>query len=433
MYKDEYIPKLNDKTIHQAVKNYLSDENLKQQVINSYGTIDNWDVSQVTDMNSLFKTHEDFNEDISNWNVSNVQNMEDMFCNAISFNQPLNNWDVSNVTSMKYMFNGAKSFNQPLNNWNVSNVTTMRVMFAYAKSFNQPLNNWNVSNVTTMRAMFAYAKSFNQPLDNWNVSNVSNIKKMFYHAKSFNQPLNNWNVSNVTNMEGLFDSAKSFNQPLDNWNVSNVSNIKKMFYHAESFHQPHPKIKKFRSRSRVSLTPISEMTQQQPSVTNMDVISSRNAFAHNSHNLSFNDHPPLLDATVTQNSISDDCLLSIAFGSQTLREEEETSEVSATTFASRATSAYTAIPTIHGNSRMRQREISARELQAAKKYGAMTTAGEGTWKCSHNGVAIIMDATQKKVVTTYHEKTPPEVTTLGQYFLKINTKLKTKKTKKTKK
>ena len=30
---------------------------------------------------------------------------------ASSFNQPLNNWDVSNVTDMRRMFNGARSFN----------------------------------------------------------------------------------------------------------------------------------------------------------------------------------------------------------------------------------------------------------------------------------------------------------------------------------
>ena len=48
-----------------------------------------------------------------------------MFRNARSFNQPLNNWNVSNVMYMGSMFDGAISFNQPLNNWNVSNVKFM--------------------------------------------------------------------------------------------------------------------------------------------------------------------------------------------------------------------------------------------------------------------------------------------------------------------
>ena len=87
-----------------------------------------------------------------------------MFAGANSFNQPLNNWNVSNVTNMNYMFENATSFNQPLNKWNVSNVTDMWCMFWGAESFNQPLNNWNVSNVTDTEGMFQDASSFNQPL-----------------------------------------------------------------------------------------------------------------------------------------------------------------------------------------------------------------------------------------------------------------------------
>ena len=63
-----------------------------------------------------------------------------MFASARSFNQPLNNWNVSNVTDMHLMFYGATSFNQPLNDWNVSNVKKMYCMFLGATSFNQPLH-----------------------------------------------------------------------------------------------------------------------------------------------------------------------------------------------------------------------------------------------------------------------------------------------------
>ena len=63
-----------------------------------------------------------------------------MFENASSFNQPLNNWNVSNVEYMNSMFTFANSFNQPLNNWNVSNVTNMEDMFYDAISFDLPLH-----------------------------------------------------------------------------------------------------------------------------------------------------------------------------------------------------------------------------------------------------------------------------------------------------
>ena len=159
---DEYIPKLNDKNIHKVVKDYLCNNgNLKQQIINYYGQISNWDVSQVTNMKELFSCECYFNEDISNWNVSNVTNMGEMFSCAKSYNQPLDNWDVSHVNNMGWMFSDTKNFNQPLNNWNVSNVTNMEYIFYYAKSFDQPLDNWNVSNVIDMTHMFSKAKYFN--------------------------------------------------------------------------------------------------------------------------------------------------------------------------------------------------------------------------------------------------------------------------------
>ena len=79
-----------------------------------------------------------------------------MFDNAKSFNQPLNNWNVSNVTSISTMFRYASSFNQPLDNWDVSNVEYMNSVFYEAESFNQNLESWNVSKVepNRMRDMF---------------------------------------------------------------------------------------------------------------------------------------------------------------------------------------------------------------------------------------------------------------------------------------
>ena len=73
---------------------------------------------------------------------------------ARSFNQPLNKWNVSKVTDMESMFSGATSFNQPLNKWNVSKVTDMSYMFGGATSFNhrrqlrllKPLSGFYVNN-----------------------------------------------------------------------------------------------------------------------------------------------------------------------------------------------------------------------------------------------------------------------------------------------
>ena len=63
---------------------------------------------------------------------------------ARSFNQPLNNWDVSNVTDMGRMFAYAYSFNQPLNDWDVSNVRDVEKMFENAIKYTYSMGKWKL-------------------------------------------------------------------------------------------------------------------------------------------------------------------------------------------------------------------------------------------------------------------------------------------------
>ena len=128
-----------------------------------HGDLSEWDVSNVTDMGSLFERAHTFNGDLSRWNVSNVTNMEGMFTGAFQFNGDLSKWDVSNVTNMDRMFWGAKNFNGDLSEWDVSNVTSMESMFESASKFNQDLSRWDVSNVTNMEDMFRHANSYRPP------------------------------------------------------------------------------------------------------------------------------------------------------------------------------------------------------------------------------------------------------------------------------
>ena len=243
----------------------MSELFLNQNVNNTNSfnqNLEHWDVSNVTNMSSLFSGASSFNQPLNMWNVSNVTNMSSLFSGASSFNQPLNMWNVSNVTNMSSLFSGASLFNQPLNMWDVSQVTTMNRMFGSAPAFNQPLDDWDVSNVTDMSFMFISlqpasfdqninswdvsnvtnmaqmfpGQALNQPLDNWDVSQVTDMNAMFAFSQ-FNQPLNNWDVSNVTNMAIMFADHTSFNQPLDNWEVSNVTSMSGMFRNTVNFNQ----------------------------------------------------------------------------------------------------------------------------------------------------------------------------------------------------
>ena len=57
-----------------------------------FGTMDNWDVSLVTDMSFIFAGDTTFNRDISNWDVSNVTSMHSMFNGASRFTKDLSFW-----------------------------------------------------------------------------------------------------------------------------------------------------------------------------------------------------------------------------------------------------------------------------------------------------------------------------------------------------
>ncbi|NIT59391.1 MAG: BspA family leucine-rich repeat surface protein, partial [Aliifodinibius sp.] len=45
-------------------------------------------------MNHMFDSAENFNQDINNWDVSDVSDMSYAFSSAISFTGDLNGWDV---------------------------------------------------------------------------------------------------------------------------------------------------------------------------------------------------------------------------------------------------------------------------------------------------------------------------------------------------
>ena len=132
----------------------------------------------------------------------------------------LENWDVSNVKNMNHMFLGCKNFNADLSKWDVSGVGDMDGMFWGCKKFKCDLSNWDVSSVEEMGDMFWNCQTFNSDLSNWNVSKVEYMGNMFDGCKNFNSDLSNWNVSSVEDMGYMFDDCENFNCDLSKWNVS---------------------------------------------------------------------------------------------------------------------------------------------------------------------------------------------------------------------
>ena len=100
---------------------------------NDYNDID---ISYITDLSSLFKEQDIVEIDISKWDVSNVTNMKSMFynCKYLRTTGDLGKWNVSNVEDMSFMFSGCRCLTNigDLSNWEI-NGTKMSYTFAETK------------------------------------------------------------------------------------------------------------------------------------------------------------------------------------------------------------------------------------------------------------------------------------------------------------
>lgn len=167
--------------------------------------IEQWGTTQLAygESPSMFSGCENLN--ISAIDTPNLSgNITSMFQNCTGLTGPsnINNWNMSNITNMNSMFRGASAFNQPIGNWNTTNVTNMNSMFRDATSFNQPLNNWNVSNVTYMQSMFDGATNFNQNLGSWSLHPNVNMNVMLHNSGldcfNYASTLAGWAANNPT-------------------------------------------------------------------------------------------------------------------------------------------------------------------------------------------------------------------------------------------
>ena len=202
--------------------------------IATYGQINTWDVSGLTDFSQIFFNNSTFDSDISAWDVSSATNMSGMFQGATSFNQDISSWVVSNVTNMVSMFLGG-TFNQRIDNWDVSSVEFMTSMFGLNTVYNQPLNAWTLTSLTNTSDMFRGASSFSRNINGWSMNLVTDTSGMFKDATNYNQNMNFWDIRNVTNMSGMLENATSFNRDIGGWKPNSLTNATDMFNGATAF------------------------------------------------------------------------------------------------------------------------------------------------------------------------------------------------------
>ncbi len=245
---------INDDNIKAIVGLYL---NNKSSLPRNFKTMNDWNVSQVTNMSGLFSNKPRFNEYIGEWNVSNVRNMSEMFYNASMFNQNIGNWNTQNVENMSKMFANTREFNQYIGDWNVSQVKNMSSMFESALNFNNGVRyrhegsmslNWHLTSLINANSMFKMASKFNGELNFTGTSNNEiDVTMMLYGATSFGHELNHLRIRTTPEKSRwVLKNVRQFNDRLNEWEINvkrpgitNIDNDEKFqiyinFYGAET-------------------------------------------------------------------------------------------------------------------------------------------------------------------------------------------------------
>ena len=114
---------------------------------------------------------------VNNWDISLVTNLDSIFADKNFWTTDLTGWDTSSVTSMQYTFKGG--FNADVSTWDTSNVGTMYEIFKQNNKFDGDLP-WDTGSVTEFYGAFTYS-TYNKPL-NWDVSSAKNMAYMFKHS-----------------------------------------------------------------------------------------------------------------------------------------------------------------------------------------------------------------------------------------------------------
>merc|ERR1712157_685867 len=253
-----------------------------------------WDMSQVTDMDSMFENAEIFDQPLTNWDTTKVQSANSMFKNALVFNNAVfsdgtaTSTKTNKIFDMASMFENAELFNHAsIKNFQTSVCTSMNSMFKNAKALAQTIRTntaddgtetdvqWKVEAVTDMTSMFEDAREFVggttglnfygrtgatvQNLQKFNqlvfgrtdngagaavyvdvaTTKVTDMTSMFEDALVYNQETR-IDTGHVSTMVNMFRNADAFDTALTEdgtakWNVAKVTDMTSMFEDADTF------------------------------------------------------------------------------------------------------------------------------------------------------------------------------------------------------
>lgn len=248
-YQTAYAQFKSIEDLYSALDSYFEDYSSNSSVVQEYGPIGTWSVSNLHIFQGLFNfkrnkdylssearaVAKDFAQDIGEWNMSSAQNMEETLrgVRTLSATWGIDRWDTSSMTSLKATFMRS-IWNKPqlaLSSWDTSQVVSMNQLFRWSNVDHPNVSNWNTSSLQDMELFAGNAEHFNDNISNWNTERVTTLHRAFQGAIAFDMPIGNWNVATVTDLRWAFQGASSFNQNLCAWGklLPNTTRVLGMF------------------------------------------------------------------------------------------------------------------------------------------------------------------------------------------------------------
>ena len=215
-----------------------------------------WDLSNVTDMGSMFRGCSDVTSvTLGNMVSQNITSMWGMFDGCTNLTSiDTENWDVSNVTDMSWIFSGCTSLTTlDLSTWDTrklddygNHLAGARVEKLIYPKFGDfilgsgvigtlVLDNWIPSgHTTTLASGFTSANVTDKVSANYvDFSNITNMNRMFAFVSASTIEFIGCNMSDVTNVSGMFRGTAygcgASNIIIKDCDMSNVTDMGSMF------------------------------------------------------------------------------------------------------------------------------------------------------------------------------------------------------------
>lgn len=195
----------------------------------------NWlDVSDLTELSTLFNEIVDITVDISGWDVRNVTKLWKTFENSnISFDA--SDWELTNCETLDGTFHGAQQISKSIETWKFVKLKSMSQCFDCIESdyFFPDLSKWNVSTVEDLSWCFSNTNSFgilSDSISGLNIKSATNLECCFQKTKGY-MDLSGWslNKKKPVRLNNMFKESDIYDANIKGWNVKKVKSLYNMF------------------------------------------------------------------------------------------------------------------------------------------------------------------------------------------------------------